>query len=215
MRRATQNTHQHPISPTQPYIPDETNFFPKWMHGVSGADNSDNETRMRAISDAGKFGFGVSSAQAGGKQLWEIPEYISNLGTKITAYQSLMDAADAKARNASLSLEERQGWVQEYIADSTAYWAAKTEMVNLEAQAAAEGKAKQERLTQDIMGTILTHIGEVSTNAGGQSVIVLSAGQPDAKALTRQLRDTIAGANPELAAALDQLMAAVGGPYWN
>ena len=135
--------------------------------------------------------------------------------------QTLMDDAAKQAENAALTMEARQQAFQDYQKALQAYYSDKLENLSIEQeqealvkQKLAEQKGKLDTLTADILGTMLTHLGEVTTNAGGQQVIVLSGGQPDGKALATQLKDALAGSNPELAGVLEQFINAVNAPRW-
>jgi hypothetical protein len=83
----------------------------------------------------------------------------------------------------------------------------------IEKQLEQLAEEKLSRYTADILGTMLTHLGEVQ-NQGGQNVIVLSAGQPDAKDLAQDLVDALGGENPELANVLTQFIEVVGRDRW-
>jgi hypothetical protein len=145
---------------------------------------------------------------------------LERLNKTVNIISALMDSAAKAALNDAVDLQQRtaafEGWqkaVQEYYAAKLEARQIEAEMLAADKAAAEQAKAELDKRTADILGTMLTHLGEVQT-VGGRQVIVLSAGQPDARALAIELRDSLAGSNPELASVLGQFIDAVGRPRW-
>lgn len=143
-----------------------------------------------------------------------LTEYKKLLDEQMSVSDDLSKAAEAKLKDLSLTTEERTAAFQEWQEAQNAYYTAKLNALQIEKQQQAAIKAKQDELTTDILGTLSTRIGEVSENAAGQKIIILSNGQPERKTLATQLRDAVAGTDPELAKLLTDFLAAAG-TRWN
>lgn len=143
-----------------------------------------------------------------------LTEYKKLLDEQMSVSDDLSKAAEAKLKDLSLTTEERTAAFQEWQEAQNAYYTAKLNALQIEKQQQAAIKAKQDALTTDILGTLSTRIGEVSENAAGQKIIILSNGQPEGKTLATQLRDAVAGTDPELAKLLTDFLAAAG-TRWN
>lgn len=74
-------------------------------------------------------------------------------------------------------------------------------------------KEKQDRARDDILGTLLTNIGEIRNDElSGRQVMVIAGGQPSAKAMLKQLRDMV---DPDARAIIDSIIEQTQGPEFN
>lgn len=139
----------------------------------------------------------------------------------LETYESIWKEAESAAKDQTKSVEEQKAAFDRFQEAQTAVYNTRLEILQTEKSIAdaekasqEEKKAKMEQKTQDILGTLLTRVGEVSTDKSGQQVIVLSSGQPAGRKLVEELIAAQSGSNPELVKVLKELIQAVGA-RWN
>lgn len=139
----------------------------------------------------------------------------------LETYESIWKEAESAAKDQTKSVEEQKAAFDRFQEAQTAVYNTRLEILQTEKSIAdaekasqEEKKAKMEQKTQDILGTLLTRVGEVSTDKSGQQVIVLSSGQPAGRKLVDELIAAQSGSNPELVKVLKELIQAVG-TRWN
>lgn len=128
---------------------------------------------------------------------------VDTLGKLRDEFKNQMDSAYG-------SIEEQTAALERYQQVDAAYWETKSKildnekaMADLVAQKQAETNSK---VQEDIIGTLLTRVGETK-QIGGQTVVVVSAGgQNDTSSLTKKLEDSVAGIDPALASVIEKIV---------
>lgn len=151
--------------------------------------------------------------KTGGPNPQEI-KYVDAIKSQVSQLDEIMTDLENQMKQATLNQEQRNQLFQSWQEANNAYYALKNEQLTIEAQKEAELKAKASTLQNDILGTLLTHVGEISEK-NGQQVIVLSAGQPDAKVLIDKLKGALAGTEPEVVKLLEDFSEAYLKANWS
>lgn len=172
----------------------------------------------RGLRNQGSAAWDIQEQIARGAKPWDVEvdgqKYTDILTDRLGSYQTMLDELDEKISDETLTMAQRSQLFSQFTAALTAYYGAKQEALDLELQQEADLKNKRDQRTDDILGTLLSRVGEISTNKAGQQVIVLSPGQPDGRALAREIIDAIGGEKPELATALTQFLNQTAKPYF-
>jgi hypothetical protein len=173
---------------------------------------------MQGLRNQGSSAWDIQEQIARGTKPWDVQvegqKYTDILTDRLGGYQTMLDELDEKISDETLTMAQRSQLFSQFTAALTAYYGAKQEALDLELQQEADLKNKRDQRTDDILGTLLSRVGEISTNKAGQQVIVLSPGQPDGRALAREIIDAIGGEKPELATALTQFLNQTAKPYF-
>lgn len=180
-------------------LPDETGSA---LNPFTLGPQADLEAMLNTVQKSGQFNYAIRAAQIGGTELWDIPEYWQALTERIDDLQKIMDNAEAKARDASLTMEERESWFQTFSDAQTALLDSKLEYLQTEADKGAKLKAQQETRRDDILSSLSMIIGETSEVAGQKVIIVNS--QNEVSDFLRELRDDL---DPEARKLFDALTA--------
>ena len=120
--------------------------------------------------------------------------------------QEMMDMTALQMADGTRTLEQRNASFEQWQELDAKYWELKLQQLDNDQKMQDIAKAKQNTLRDDILGTLLTHVGEVETR-GSQKVIVISGGQQDGGALAKRLTDADLGLDPELATAVQKIIA--------
>ena len=178
------------------------------------------QVMMQGLRNQGSSAWDIQEQIARGAKPWDVTigatgeKYTDILTDRLGSYQTMLDELDEKISDETLTMAQRSQLFSQFTAALTAYYGAKQEILDLELQQEADLKNKRDQRTDDILGTLLTRVGEISTNKAGQQILVLSPGQPDGRALVKIVIDAITGENPELAAAITKLVNQNAKPYF-
>jgi hypothetical protein len=201
------------FTPEGTYKIGDTTMNPEEFESWAGT-----QVMMQGLRNQGSSAWDIQEQIARGTKPWDVQvegqKYTDILTDRLGGYQTMLDELDEKISDETLTMAQRSQLFSQFTAALTAYYGAKQEALDLELQQEADLKNKRDQRTDDILGTLLSRVGEISTNKAGQQVIVLSPGQPDGRALAREIIDAIGGEKPELATALTQFLNQTAKPYF-
>jgi hypothetical protein len=167
-----------------------------------------------------QFQYAYSAEIATGKKPWEVAGYSEALSDRMQALRSMADEWEDIAADAAKDMKTRNSASALFQQATNAYYDARLEHISNETaraedvrQAETTAAQKRETFINDSLATMLTHLGTVK-ESGGRQILVLNAGNPDSKAIAVQVRDALAGSDPELAKSLTNFINAVGKPSW-
>lgn len=163
----------------------------------------------------------------------DIREMQARASGNTTEIQAVMKARNEEAaerakrlkedlRSATQALSNTQQSQEEYLRKYTlfkqtqdAYDQARLDEAQTAIDQQAAMKEKQTAFINDVLATMITRVGENQVNAQGQTVLVLSGGQPDGLALANKIKDSVAGVDPELARVIQDFIEATPNVRWN
>lgn len=126
------------------------------------------------------------------------------LNEQIETAKKLADIAEAKFKDLNSSMEAKAQAFQEFQQAEAEYYKKRQQELDVEIQQKQAIKAKQEKLRDEKLSSLLSFAGELG-GRNGDTYNILSA--TESVTLLQQLKDANAGKNPELTMLLDAMIA--------
>lgn len=185
--------------------------------GISGGIGEDIMGQLSVSRDAGIFDFAQRQSEIAAKNdpaamARVMADKVTALQSEAGFFQGIMDTAWSAAENAANDMDTRRAAADRYLKAQNAYYSAKMSALEAESQQQDEIKAQQEankaksaQTMTDLMGTLLTRIGE-SREVNGQSMVALLPGQPGFDSIVGKFKEAATGAgNQEAITAIDAI----------
>ena len=185
-----------------------------YKNSMNFQDRQASSFTLDMVKNAGSGKFELSKLKLTNSEAYA-KKYGEFLSKQIDSYAEVMKREESIYNDLTKTFEERSSALQEYEAASDAYYQSKLNKLAEDKRKEDEIKQKQEERTNDLLGTLMTRIGEVSEDSLGRQILVLSPGQPKGKQLVTQIKNSVSGENPELAKTLTDFINAVDAPRWN
>lgn len=178
------------------------------LQGQAWQANSDIDTDLQIR---------MMKAQASGNQT----EIAAVMGIRhdaasnaVTRLKSDVERAMKGLEDVGLSEAEYARRSETFRATNEAYNQARMDEAQMAIDQQQALKEKNTAYINDILSTLITRVGETQ-QVGGQTVLVLSGGQPDGLALANKIKDSVAGLDPELAKVIQDFIDATPQVRWN